>query len=56
MGEIVQESDPALKRFTADHVRMVEDAAKRSDKLPSEIFIEDWGTMGIKRPTVRRES
>lgn len=39
-------------KYTTKHINMVEDAGNRQNRNCAEIFLEEWGCSGRKRPTL----
>ncbi|KAK0167843.1 hypothetical protein PV327_001700 [Microctonus hyperodae] len=39
--------------FTSEHITLIENAATKQPRTASEIFLDEWGTMGRKRPTIK---
>ncbi|XP_070522520.1 protein Tube isoform X2 [Cardiocondyla obscurior] len=40
-------------RFSSDHISIVEQAACKDKRNAAQIFLEEWSTMGRKRPTLK---
>ena len=45
-------SDPSTK-YTNDHVNIVEKHSSVTGKLAMDVLLDEWGTSGRKRPTIR---
>lgn len=45
------ESD-TIKKYNNDHIRLIENASIKQNRMSTEILFEEWGTSGKKRPTV----
>ncbi|XP_012214745.1 protein Tube [Linepithema humile] len=51
MTIVLKEGD--IPRFDGDHIRTIEQASQYRDKRnPAQIFLDEWSTMGRKRPTL----
>nr|XP_018901883.1 PREDICTED: interleukin-1 receptor-associated kinase 4-like [Bemisia tabaci] len=48
--EIIPQEGAETPKFTAEHVRLIENASLVQKRSCSEILLEEWGTMGRKRP------
>ncbi len=53
MGSIPSTLYPGQKRFSSEDISLVENAARNQNVTPAEILIEEWGTMGKVRPTMK---
>ncbi|KRT79876.1 protein kinase, partial [Oryctes borbonicus] len=40
------------QKYNSDHIRIIEQASQRSNRLPSDILFEEWGSSGRIRPTL----
>ncbi|XP_046649900.1 interleukin-1 receptor-associated kinase 4-like isoform X1 [Daphnia pulicaria] len=53
MGAIPKlNGDVETKKFSSEHVGLIEEEAKRQKKSAFDILIDEWGTSGKQRPTV----
>ncbi|XP_034944043.1 uncharacterized protein tub [Chelonus insularis] len=52
MGIIPKSESDSSPMFNSEHVGMIECAAAKQHRCPAEIFLDEWGTWGRKRPTV----
>ena len=43
-----------MPSYNVDFFSIIENEAFRSGKTPFEVLLSEWGTMGRRRPTVRR--
>lgn len=43
---------PCPIKYTSRHIHMVQDAGEKQNRSCSEIFLEEWGCSGRKRPTL----
>ncbi|XP_008551265.1 protein Tube isoform X1 [Microplitis demolitor] len=53
MGIITKHGSQNLPMFTKEHLDIIESTALRQHRLAAEIFLDEWSTMGRKRPTIR---
>ncbi|EFN87560.1 Protein Tube [Harpegnathos saltator] len=42
-----------VPKFSSEHIEMIEQAAHKHNRNAAEIFLDEWSTMGRKRPTLR---
>ncbi|GJQ75518.1 putative tube death domain protein [Trypoxylus dichotomus] len=40
------------RKYNSDHIRIIEGASQRANRLPSDILFEEWGSSGRIRPTL----
>ena len=40
-------------KYTVDHVNMIDSHSSMTGKLAMDILLEEWGTSGRRRPTIR---
>jgi len=52
MTSIPKESNPSIPKYTAEHLKLIENESVKTRKLGGEILIDEWSTSGRKRPTV----
>ncbi|KAK0097274.1 hypothetical protein PV326_002680 [Microctonus aethiopoides] len=52
MGNI-KKPGSQVPMFTSEHITLIEIAATKQPRSASEIFLDEWGTMGRKRPTIK---
>ncbi|XP_022918298.2 uncharacterized protein [Onthophagus taurus] len=41
-----------LPRYNSDHIRIIEQASKDSNRAPTDVLFEEWGSSGRIRPTL----
>ncbi|KAK3921185.1 Interleukin-1 receptor-associated kinase 4 [Frankliniella fusca] len=49
---IPTDSLPCPIKYTTRHIKMIEDAGEKQKRSCAEIFLEEWGCSGRKRPTL----
>jgi len=52
MGKIPRSREDSTCRYAMKHIRMIEDNSKRTGRNPFETLLDEWGTVGKKRPTL----
>lgn len=53
MAIIPREGATNLLEFNAEHLDMIEQAVHQQRRSAAEIFLDEWGTLGKNRPTLR---
>ena len=46
------DSSDQKSKYTNDHIRLVENASIKQNRMFTEILFDEWGTSGKNRPTV----
>ncbi|KAH0560289.1 uncharacterized protein LOC123265451 [Cotesia glomerata] len=54
MGIILKDGSQNVPMFTKEHLDIIESTGLKQRRLPAEIFLDEWSTMGRKRPTIRK--
>ncbi|XP_033214884.1 protein Tube [Belonocnema kinseyi] len=52
MAIVPKDDESGQNKFISEHFRLIEQGSRLRQKGCAEIFLEEWGTMGKKRPTV----
>ncbi|CAD6240800.1 GSCOCT00008929001.2-RA-CDS [Cotesia congregata] len=52
MGMIPKDGTQNVPMFTKEHLDIIESTGLKQRRLPAEIFLDEWSTMGRKRPTI----
>ncbi|XP_071571805.1 protein Tube [Temnothorax nylanderi] len=42
-----------VSKFSSDHISIIEQTARRDNRNAAQIFLDEWSTMGRKRPTLK---
>ncbi|XP_046410235.1 protein Tube [Neodiprion fabricii] len=53
MAIVPKEGTENVPKFSTEHFELIEQASRQQRKSAAEIFLEEWSTMGKRRPTLQ---